>query len=152
MFYTISFQLSFIVISPITPWRNHVTSKSTIMVVDDEPDLLNLTKKFLESEGYEVHAFGDPEAAIQHVKQGCTSCTIVVSDIRMPGISGFELVRQLKELLPETRVVLMSSFVIHKPEFEKVMPSLDVDEFVMKPFTKAELVDAIKNVARQTTA
>jgi CheY-like chemotaxis protein len=152
MFYTLSFQLSFIVISAITTWRNRVTGKSTIMVVDDEPDLLNLTKKFLESEGYQVHAFSDPEAAIQHVRQGCTTCTIVVSDIRMPGMSGFELVRQLKEILPKTRVVLMSSFVIHKEEFKKVMPSFDVDEFVMKPFTKAELVDAVKNVARQTAA
>lgn len=129
-----------------------MTSNSTVMVVDDEPDLLALTKKFLESEGYQVHSFGSPEAAVQHVKQGCTTCTIVVSDIKMPGMSGFELVRRLKEILPETRVVLMSSFVIHKAEFEKVMPSLDVDGFVMKPFTKADLVEAIKNIARQATA
>jgi CheY-like chemotaxis protein len=120
------------------------------MVVDDELDLLTLTKKFLESEGYNVHAFSSAEAAIQHVKDGCTTCTIVVSDIKMPGMSGFELVRQLKELLPETRVVLMSSFVIQKTEFRKVMPSLDVDEFVMKPFTKADLVEAIKNVTHKT--
>ena len=129
-----------------------MTSKSTVMIVDDEPDLLNLTKKFLETEGYEVHAFSSPGAAIQHVKQGCTTCTIVVSDIRMPGMSGFELVRQLKEMLPDTRVVLMSSFVIHRDEFRKVMPSLNVDEFVMKPFTKADLVEAIKNVQREMAA
>jgi CheY-like chemotaxis protein len=117
------------------------------MLVDDEPDLLTLTKKFLESEGYQVHAFSSPEAAIQHVKQGCTACTVLVSDIKMPGMSGFELVRRLKEILPETRVVLVSSFVIHKDEFRKVMPSLDVDDFVMKPFTKADLIKAIENVA-----
>lgn len=145
-----NFQLSFIVISVITTRGSRVTRKSTILVVDDEPDLLSLTKKFLESEGYHVHAFGDPEAAIQHVKQGCATCTIVVSDIKMPGMSGFELVRRIKEMLPETRVVLMSSFVIHKTEFKKVMPSLDVDEFVMKPFTKVDLVDAIRNVAHKT--
>jgi two-component system chemotaxis response regulator CheY len=129
-----------------------MTNTSTIMIVDDEPDLLALTKKFLESEGYEVHAFGSPEEAVQHVKQGCTTCTILVSDIKMPGMSGFELVRRLKGILPETKVVLMSSFVIHKAEFEKVMPSLDVDGFVMKPFTKADIVEAIKNVARQAAA
>jgi CheY-like chemotaxis protein len=117
------------------------------MLVDDEPDLLTLTKKFLEREAYQVHAFSSPETAIQHLEQGCATCTIVVSDIKMPGMSGFELVRRLKEISPETRVVLMSSFVIHKDEFEKVLPSLDIDKFVLKPFTKAEIVKAIKSVA-----
>lgn len=129
-----------------------MTDSPTILLVDDEPDLLTLAKRFLESEGYQVHAFSNPEAAVQHVKQGCTSCTIVVSDIKMPGMSGFELIRRLKELLPETKVVLMSSFVIHKAEFEKVMPSLDVDGFVMKPFTKDDLVGAIKKAANETAA
>jgi DNA-binding NtrC family response regulator len=129
-----------------------MTRKSTIMIVDDEPDLLKLTKKFLESEGFEVHAFTSPEAAIQHVRQGCATCTIVVSDIRMPGMSGFDLVRQLKEMLPETKVVLMSSFVIHKEEFKKVMPTLAVDEFLMKPFSRADLLEAIKNALREMAA
>lgn len=129
-----------------------MTGKSTIMVVDDEPDLLTLVKEFLETEGYDVHAFSSPESAIGHVKDGCTTCTIVLSDIKMPGMSGFAFVKRLKELLPRTKVILMSSFVIHKQEFKKVMPSLDVDEFVSKPFTKADLVEAIKNIARQTAA
>jgi DNA-binding response OmpR family regulator len=123
-------------------------TKSTILVIDDEPDLLALTKTFLETEGFEVHAFGSPEAAVQHVRNGCTTCTLIVSDIRMPGMSGFELVRRLKELLPKTRVILMSSFVIHKEEFRKVLPSLDVDEFLMKPFARGDLVSAVKNAMR----
>jgi YesN/AraC family two-component response regulator len=77
---------------------------------------------------------------------------VVVSDIRMPGMSGFEVVRRLRELLPNARVVLMSSFVIHKEEFRKVLPSLDVDEFLMKPFTKDELVAAVKSVMRKSAA
>ena len=129
-----------------------MASKSTIMVVDDEPDLLSLVKGYLETEGYEVHAFTGPESAIKHVKDGCKTCTIVVSDIKMPGMSGFALVKRLKELLPKTKVVLMSSFVIHKQEFKKVMPSLDVDEFVSKPFRKADLIEAIKNVSREMAA
>jgi DNA-binding NtrC family response regulator len=132
--------------------QTQMTDKSTIMVVDDEQDLLAITTKFLETEGYEVHAFNSAESAVQHVKDGCTTCTIVVSDIKMPGMSGFALVKRLKELLPKIKVILMSSFVIHKQEFEKVMPSLNIDEFVSKPFKKADLVEAIKNIARQTAA
>jgi DNA-binding NtrC family response regulator len=127
-------------------------AKSTIMIVDDEPDLLAITKKFLENEGYEVHSFNGAEGAIKHIKDGCTTCTIVVSDIRMPGMSGFQLARKIKDMLPKTKFILMSSFIIHKDEFKKVMPSLDVDEFVMKPFRKVDLIDAIKNVVRKTAA
>lgn len=127
-------------------------TKSTILVIDDEQDLLALTKTFLETEGFEVHAFKSPEAAVSHARSGCTTCTVVVSDIRMPGMSGFEVVRRLRELLPNARVVLMSSFVIHKEEFRKVLPSLDVDEFLMKPFTKDELVTAVRKVMRNSVA
>ena len=66
----------------------------------------------------------------------------------MPGMSRFELVRRIKEIRPEIKVVLMSSFVIHKGEFEKVMASLQVDNFVSKPFTKNDLLDAIKNCVK----
>lgn len=121
-----------------------MASNPTILIVDDETDLLTITKKFLEKEGYKVHTFDSPELAFQHIKQGCKDCMLVVSDIKMPGMSGFELVRRLKEIRPEMKVMLTSSFVIHKAEFEKVMPSLDVDDFIMKPFTKDELVRAIK--------
>lgn len=120
------------------------------MVVDDESDLLAVTKKMLEKEGYQVHAFSDPEQALQHFRNdGCETCVLVVSDIRMPAMSGFELVRQIKEIRPQTKVILSSSFVIHKGEFEKVMPSLQVDDFVKKPFTKAELVEAIRKMGRE---
>jgi DNA-binding NtrC family response regulator len=120
------------------------------MVVDDETDLLAVTKKMLEKEGYQVHAFSNPEQALQHFKkEDCKTCVLVVSDIKMPNMSGFELVRQIKEIRPHTRVILSSSFVIHKGEFEKVMPSLQIDGFVKKPFTTAEIVEAIKKIGKQ---
>ncbi|MGH9878327.1 MAG: response regulator [Nitrososphaerales archaeon] len=119
------------------------------MLVDDEPDLLAMTKEVLESSGYEVHAFSSPDGALLHTREkGCKDCMLLVSDIRMAGMSGFELVRQMKQLRPELKVVLMSSFVIHKGEFEKVMPSFQIDDFVKKPFTKAEIVEAIRRVAK----
>ncbi len=115
------------------------------MVVDDEVDALAVTKRMLEKRGYAVHSFDNPKAALHHVRdQGCRACILVVSDIRMPGMSGFELVRQIKEVLPDIKVILTSSFVIHQDEFHKVMPSLHVDDFVRKPFTSKELLEAIK--------
>lgn len=121
------------------------------MVVDDEPDLLVTTTKMLEASGYHVHAFDNADNALGHVKEnGCRECVLVVSDIKMPGMSGFELVRRMKEIRPDLKVVLMSSFIIHMGEFQKVMPSLLVDNFVSKPFTQTDLIDAIKNCIKVT--
>lgn len=122
---------------------------STIMLVEDEPDLRATTTKMLEEDGYQVHAFDNADKALSHVVEGgCKDCLLVVSDIKMQGMSGFELVRRMKEVRPELKVVLMSSFVIHKGEFQKVMPSLYIDDFVSKPFTKNDLINAIKNCAK----
>jgi len=124
-------------------------AKASVMLVDDEPDMLAVTKSMLETNGYEVHAFASPDEALRHMREeGCKACVLVVSDVRMPGMSGFELVRRIKEIQPEIKVVLMSSFIIHKDEFKKVMPSLQVDDFVSKPFTKDDIIEAIKNCAK----
>jgi len=124
---------------------NRTDKATTIMLVDDEVDVLAVTKRMLEKRGYAVHSFNNPEAALHHVREeGCRACVLVVSDIKMPGMSGFDLARRIKEVLPDLKVILTSSFVIHPDEFRKVMPSLHVDEFVKKPFTSRELFETIK--------
>jgi FixJ family two-component response regulator len=117
------------------------------MIVDDEPDLLATTKTMLETEGYKVHAFTNPIAALNHVENGCKECVLLFSDIKMPEMSGFELVRRLKDLRPEMKVIFTSSFIIHKGEFVKVLPSTKADDFIQKPYSKIDLIEAIKKYA-----
>jgi CheY-like chemotaxis protein len=119
------------------------------MVVDDEADLLTTTKIMLEKEGYKVHAYTSPIAALNHIENGCEDCVVLISDIKMPEMSGFELVRRVKELRPELKVIFTSSFIIHKGEFKKVLPSSKVDDFLQKPFTKNDLIEAIKKYAKE---
>ncbi|MGH9991065.1 MAG: response regulator [Nitrososphaera sp.] len=124
-----------------------------MLVVDDEADLLAATKTILEKNGYEVHAFDNADEAYRHIKEdGCKDCVVLVSDIKMPGMSGFELVRRIKAIQPEVKVVLTSSFIMHKGEFEKVMPSLHVDDLVSKPYTAEELIEAIRKYAKSESA
>ncbi len=100
------------------------------MLVDDEANVLTVSRKMLEKEGYMVHSFDNPRDDLDHVKHGgCRACIFLVSDIRMPGMSGFELVRQMKEVPPDIKVIRTSSFVIHAEELHKVMPSLHIDDF-----------------------
>jgi len=118
------------------------------MLVDDEPDLLATTRLMLETEGYKVHAFANPITALNHVENGCKDCVLLLSDIKLPEMSGFELVRRLKDLRPEMKVIFTSSFIIHKGEFTKVLPSTKADDFLEKPYTRSDLIEAIKKYAK----
>jgi CheY-like chemotaxis protein len=115
-----------------------------MMVVDDEPDLLAITVKLLERSGYSVHSFANPQRALEHIKvERCKDCSIVISDLRMPEMTGFELVQYLKDLRPEMKVILMTAFNIKKEDVQLLLPSTPVDAFVNKPFKTIDLINAI---------
>jgi YesN/AraC family two-component response regulator len=72
----------------------------------------------------------------------------MISDIDMPGMTGLELARYVKKSCPAIRIVLMTSFPIRKEEWQKVLPSTGIDEFVAKPFSTEELIDIIEKCAK----
>ena len=118
--------------------------KTTILIVDDDIDILTVTGRSLEHAGFKVHAFVDPLTALHHVRNDCKCCQVLVSDIRMPGLTGFQLVRKVKDLRPEMKVIMMTMFEVNKPEFEAVFPSTPIDAVIRKPFTPSQLVEKIR--------
>jgi two-component system, response regulator YesN len=70
----------------------------------------------------------------------------VLSDIRMPGMSGIKLARKVKEINPKVKVILMTSFEIRDNEFSKVFPSTQVDGFVQKPIQIEDLTNKILDI------
>jgi FixJ family two-component response regulator len=120
------------------------------MAVDDERDALFATKLMLERSGYLVHAFSDPSLALKHLKEDrCGDCSFVITDIKMPKMTGLELARYVKQVRPEMTIVLMTSFPIRKEEWRKVLPSTGIDDFIAKPFSTEELIDMIKKCAKE---
>ena len=71
----------------------------------------------------------------QHPEEYCA----VLSDIRMPGITGFQVAREVKGINPRLKVILMSAFDISPAEFKNVMPTTQVDDFIVKPARVVEL-------------
>jgi len=122
----------------------------TIMLVDDEVDVLITIKKMLERIGYEVHSFVNPLVAIEHMKDGCQDCVLLVSDIRMPSMSGFQFAKCAKELRPDLKIMFISAFEIHKQEWTKVLPSTQVDGFILKPIQIAQLSQGIQQCYPKT--
>ncbi|MCI0560721.1 MAG: response regulator [Nitrososphaera sp.] len=118
----------------------------TAMIVDDDSDILATVGKGLEEAGFSVHAFSDPIRAIQHVEDGCSECKVLVSDVRMPHMTGFQLIRRVKDLKPDMKVVLMTAFEVNMKEFESVFTSTTVDNVIRKPFPPSKLAEILKSI------
>ena len=109
-----------------------------ILVVDDEPDISSSIKRGLERNGFQVDAYTDPEKALSEFKPGTYDLLLV--DIRMPKLNGFELYREIKKKNDDAKVCFFTAFEVYYNEFKKVFPSLDVKCFIRKPITIGDLV------------
>jgi len=114
-----------------------------LFVIDDDPDIVYVLKHGLQKNGFLVDAFTNPEEALRSFESNPHDLCLVVSDVRMPGLSGIQLARKVKQINPDIKVVLMTSFEIKDNEFSKVFPSTQVDGFVQKPIRIADLTSKI---------
>ncbi len=114
-----------------------------LLVVDDEQDIATIIKKGLEGNKILVDGFTNSSQALEHFRRHPNDYCIVVSDIRMPSPTGFELAKEIHRINPDVKIILMSSFEIHKSEFAKVLPSIRVEDFIQKPFSISELKNTV---------
>ena len=113
------------------------------MLVEDDPDILTVTARGLRMKGFEVEAFADPQEAIDNYKRN--SYYRIVTDIRMPKVSGFELAKKIRGKDDEAQFCFLTSFEINQSEVKKVMPKLPSYCFVKKPITPNDLADHLTN-------
>ena len=121
-----------------------------IMVVDDERDILSIIKRGLESKNrFQVDIFIDAEHALESLKKKPNDYyDLVLTDIRMPKINGFELYRRIKESNPHMKIVFITAFEINKEEFTKVIPSVDVLDFISKPVSMSTLINKLTSILK----
>ena len=79
-----------------------------ILIVDDEEEILKMLKRHLELEGYDVSTTPDPFEAVELMKENLFN--MVVSDIRMPGLSGVELLRELRAVNPLVNIIIITGY------------------------------------------
>jgi two-component system response regulator ChvI len=126
------------------------SSRQTVCLVDDEKDITTIIRKGLEQDGYVVHEYNDPIKAWEYFKVNGKNCTVVISDIKMPNMSGFEFCRNVKELRPEAPVILLTAFEMNQSEVSKVMPSTMADGYLQKPISLKKLEEVIDEFASRT--
>ena len=112
-----------------------------VLVVDDETDIAEVVKQGLELQGILVDAFNDPQKALEHFKPG--TYEMVVLDVRMPRMNGFQLYREIMKRDDKAKVLFITAFEESPEEFRKAFPELDTHRFLKKPFTISKLKDRI---------
>jgi DNA-binding NtrC family response regulator len=103
----------------------------------------------LQKKGYDVHAFNDSSQALKHI-QSCKDCSIVISDIIMPEMTGVELAIHVKKAKPEIKFVLTSAMPIDRKDWRKILPASNkVDDFIAKPFSMKEIAEIIRKYGKE---
>lgn len=122
----------------------------SVLLIDDEPDILIILKRSLEISGMKSYGFTNPALAVEHFKNNSNIYDIVVTDIRMPHMSGFEVARAIKEIKPDVKIAFITSFEMHRSEFERVLPSTKIDAFIKKPVKLGEFASIINGVLHES--
>jgi len=118
-------------------------SPSVILLVDDDPDVRLLTRTFLEHEGYSVFSSGEVERAMQ-IFRNVPRIDLVVTDLYMPGRSGMELARELKEIRREVPVLIISGGLLDGGQEAGLQN--EGWSFLAKPFRLPELLAAVHRI------
>jgi CheY-like chemotaxis protein len=112
-----------------------------LLVVDDEPSLLGLLQRYLERLGYKIDVAATPAAALKHFESDPEKYACILTDLKLPGMSGEEMLERMRALRPGLRA-LVSSGQPYQPR------SADVG-FLQKPYLPAMLAEALERVLRK---
>ena len=107
-----------------------------LLLVDDEPVLADLLKRYLERLGYEVDIFESAELALPHYSADPRRYALVMSDLTLPGMNGDEMIEQMRSRNPALKAIVSSGYV-HQPKSKQTA-------FLQKPFVPKMLADLIE--------
>ncbi len=116
-----------------------MSSAYSILVVDDESELATLFKTFLDKEGYTVFSFTDPSLALEYFKQAPKKYSLVITDLRMPSLSGLQLAKKIREVNTEVKIFLMTAFETKDLENQVDYKEARIDKLIQKPIRFSDL-------------
>ena len=116
-----------------------------VLIVDDEPDLTLSLKLTLEENGFRVDSFTDPLSALENFKANLYD--LIILDIQMPGINGFELYRQIRKIDDKVKVCFLTAGEMDYEQFGKeLFPALDNDCYIQKPIETEMLIRRLNRI------
>lgn len=118
-----------------------------ILVLDDEPIVCKRLKPAFQKFGYEVETFTDSAAALQRMAESVFD--VIITDLKMEGADGFQVLERARELLPQARIVVITGFATldtAKESFRK-----GAFDFVAKPFKLSGIIECVRRLEESMT-
>jgi len=116
-----------------------------ILAVDDEPSIAQSMRFIFERPTYELSSALDGETALEYLAREATPFDVIITDNNMPGVSGIELVRALREKHFPGKIMVLSAHL--SPEVRAAYEEMEVDAMIDKPFSVAALLQTIDSLA-----
>jgi len=117
-----------------------------IMVVDNEPDIVDLTRTVLEIGGYSVLPAYSGEECLRKLDK--EKVDLILLDIMMPGMSGWDVFNRIKKKSPKIKVAFMSVLEISEKR-KQVLLDEGLADYIMKPFDKETLLSRVDNILKE---
>jgi DNA-binding response OmpR family regulator len=117
-----------------------------ILLVDDEPDITHVVEMVLEDNGFVVDSYNDPTLALSNFKLGLYD--LLLLDIRMPKMNGFELYQKMKEIDSNVKICYFTASELFYEEYRRIdgHPRVDKEYFIQKPFKTKELIRQLNEI------
>jgi DNA-binding NtrC family response regulator len=113
-----------------------------LLIVDDEPNLLDLLRRYLGRLGYEIETCGGAEEALTLFQAGPDRFSLVITDLSLPTLSGEELIQRMRDLRPGLPAMITSGY-----PYQPQSPGIG---FLQKPFLPQMLADAVENALKKS--
>ncbi|HMX73261.1 MAG TPA: response regulator transcription factor [Anaerolineales bacterium] len=117
-----------------------------ILLVDDEPSIIQLSRMYFERDGFRIHEVGDGEAALEAVTKHHPA--LIVLDVMLPKLDGFEVCRTLRAKGDQTPIIMLTA---RDEDIDKILGlELGADDYLTKPFNPRELIARVKAILRRS--
>ncbi len=131
------------VISPAKEASASISGDETLLIVDDEEDILTTVQEALTSHGYKVIAISDSPNALKIFQKIPQEIALVITDIAMPHMDGKELIKKIKEVKPEVKIIAMSGHAKYVADKDGIR---EIDGFLKKPFESPYLLSVVRRI------
>ena len=118
-----------------------------VLIVDDEPDVNLAIKIVLEENGFQVNTFTDPFLALENFRKKAGMYELLMLDIKMPDMNGFELYKQVKKIDDKVKVCFLTAGEMDYEQFRKeLFPALDKNCYIQKPIETETLIKRLNRI------